>query len=94
MVVAVLRVRLLIEGAGSLKEKRKVLRSTKDRLKKMNISVAEVDDQDKWQSSVLGISAVSGDSAYVNGVMDKVMDCLNSAFDYEVVDSEIEIIHL
>lgn len=60
MVVGVVRVELHIHGATSLKERRAVVRSIRDRLRaRHNISVAEVDAQDVWQRATLGIAAVS-----------------------------------
>lgn len=59
MFVGVVRARLRIHGAKSLKEKRAVLRHIKDRARsRHNVSVAEVDDQDRHQSATLGFAAV------------------------------------
>ncbi|NIV98638.1 DUF503 family protein, partial [Candidatus Saccharibacteria bacterium] len=50
MIIAVLKVDLYLHGAASLKDKRTIVRGIKDRLnKKFNISLAEIDFQDKWQ---------------------------------------------
>ena len=57
MVVGGKRLWLEIAGPASLKEKRRSLRSLKDRLRNMNLAVAEVADQDKWQLATLGIAA-------------------------------------
>ena len=75
MVIGALEVNLLIGGAQSLKDKRMVLRSLKDRIRqKFNVSVAEVEDNDKWQSGVLGIVTVSNDKAHANEVLSKVVN--------------------
>ena len=58
MVVALLSVALHIPEARSLKDKRMVLRSVKDRLKKFNVAAAEVEDQDRTDRAVIGIVAV------------------------------------
>ncbi|MEA2101980.1 MAG: DUF503 domain-containing protein [Thermodesulfobacteriota bacterium] len=94
MVIGALKIRVKIAASGSLKEKRRALRSVKDRLGHMNVSVAEVDDQDKWQASTLGLAAVSNEAAHVNGVMDKVFDRVEGSADLEIIDSHLEIIHL
>jgi uncharacterized protein len=58
--VALCLVRLHLPAVGSLKEKRMVLRSLKDRLRQhYNISVAEVEHQDLWQRATLGIVGIS-----------------------------------
>lgn len=61
MIVGLLTIELHIPHARSLKDKRMVLRSLKDRLKKFNAAVAEVEHQDLWQRATLGIVTI-GDS--------------------------------
>ncbi len=75
MVIGALEVNLLIGGAQSLKDKRMVLRSLKDRIRqKFNVAVAEVEDNDKWQLGVLGIVTVSNDRAHANEVLSRVVN--------------------
>jgi uncharacterized protein YlxP (DUF503 family) len=75
MVIGALEVQLMIGGAQSLKDKRRVLRSLKDRIRRtFNVSVAEVEDNDKWQSAVLGVVTVSNDKAHANEVLSKVVN--------------------
>jgi len=93
MVVAVMSLRLMIPGAHSLKEKRRALRSTKDRLRtQLNVSVAEVDGQDYWQSAVLGIAAVGTDRAYVEGLLDKAVQLVRTNRHVELLGCEKEFI--
>ena len=92
--IGILKVRMRIMGAMSLKEKRKTLKSLKDRMKNMNISIAEVDDQDLWQASTLGLAAVSNEAAHINALLDKVMYSINAHGDVEILDSHIEIMHV
>ena len=57
MIVGVCTVELFIGDSRSLKDKRQVLHSLKDRLRgKFNLSVAEVDGHDLWQKAVLGMA--------------------------------------
>jgi uncharacterized protein YlxP (DUF503 family) len=73
--VGVLRLTLHLPEPGSLKSKRHLLRSAIDRVKaKFNVSVAEVADNDLWQRSVVGVSAVGNDHAFINETLDKVAD--------------------
>lgn len=58
-VVGLLSIELHLPGLRSLKEKRSVLRSLKDRLRKLNVAIAEVDHQDLWQRARLAVVAVS-----------------------------------
>lgn len=69
MVVAVLKIVLSIPQADSLKDKRRVIKSVKDRLRNgFNVSVAEIGDQDIWRSAKLGVAVISEDSSYANGI--------------------------
>ncbi|HOJ13962.1 MAG TPA: DUF503 domain-containing protein [Deltaproteobacteria bacterium] len=94
MVIAALEVRLRIPGAHSLKEKRRVIKSMKDRFAKLNLSVSEVDDNDKWQSAVLGLALVTNDAGFASSVMDRVILDMEDAYEAEMVDVKREIIHL
>ncbi|HOO38078.1 MAG TPA: DUF503 domain-containing protein [Deltaproteobacteria bacterium] len=94
MVIGAFEVRLKVLGARSLKEKRKVLKSLKDRFSRMNISIAEVDDQDKWQAATIGIALVSNDAGYVNSVIDKIDKSLGELPGVEVIHTKVEIMHV
>lgn len=94
MVIGALEVKLSILGARSLKEKRKVVKSLKDRFAKMNVSVAEVEDQDKWQACTLGFAMVSNDSTFVNSALDRIAHGLSEHPDVELMDHHVEIVHL
>jgi hypothetical protein len=72
-VVGVLTMELRIEYAHSLKEKRHVVRSLKDRLReKFNISIAEIDDMDLHNSAVLAAAVVSPSKEFAARVLDAV----------------------
>jgi len=94
VVIGAFKVRFRVIGARSLKEKRKILKSLKDRISRMNVSIAEIDDQDKWQAATLGVALVSNDSAYINSVMDKLSVFLLDFPGMEVLQIETEIIHV
>ena len=92
MTVGVLRVSALLRGAHSLKEKRQVLRSLKDRVRHtFNVAVAEVDDQDFCQSLEVGIATVGTDPRFVNSVLSNVLNFVQALRGLELVDHEIEI---
>jgi uncharacterized protein YlxP (DUF503 family) len=79
MFIGVLRLTLHLPDPGSLKSKRHLLRSAIDRVKaKFNVSIAEVGDNDLWQRSVVGVTAVGNDHAFVNETLDKVADFVAS----------------
>jgi uncharacterized protein YlxP (DUF503 family) len=71
--IAFLTLELRIEAAHSLKDKRQVLRSLKDRLRaSFNVSVAELDAADLWQRATVGVVSISGSRDYLRGLMEKV----------------------
>lgn len=71
--IAFLTLELRIEAAHSLKDKRQVLRSLKDRLRAgYNVSVSELDSTDLWQRATLGVVSISGSRDYLEGLMQKV----------------------
>jgi uncharacterized protein len=94
VIIGALKIRLLIEGSGSLKEKRRILKSIKDKAMGMNASVAEVEDNDLWQAATLGAAFVSNDAAHVNSMMDKFIQGIHNNSNVEVLGSNMEIIHL
>jgi len=68
--IGVLTLELRIEHAHSLKEKRQVVKSLKDRLRhKFNVSVAEIDDQDLHNSSVIAAATVSPSRPFAEKVL-------------------------
>lgn len=95
MFVGVLRLTLHLPDPGSLKSKRHLVRSAIDRVKaKFNVSIAEVGDNDLWQRSVLGVSAVGNDHAFVNESLDKVADFVASMHggQIQVTARDLEIV--
>jgi hypothetical protein len=91
LTVGLLTLQLHIEHSHSLKEKRHVLRSLKDRLRnRFNVSVAEVDGQDTWQRSVVAIATVSGDRQRVQDLLTKVESEAERLLGGDLVGSEVE----
>ena len=71
------------------------MRAIKDRLKNdFNVSVAEVGNQDVWQSLHIGISAVSSDKPCMDGLMAKVVDAIDRMNLAEIVDYKIEVLSM
>jgi uncharacterized protein YlxP (DUF503 family) len=73
MPVACMTIELRIEHAQSLKDRRQVVRSLKEKLAHgFNISVAEMDEAVTWQSATLGVAAISGSRDYLTGLMRQI----------------------
>lgn len=75
MHIGLLTLYLSIDQADSLKDKRRVVKSLVERLRrKFNVSVAEVDDLDVWRRATIGVAVVSNDAKFANQVLNKVAD--------------------
>jgi len=71
--IAFLTLELHIEAAQSLKDKRQVLRSLKDRLRgSFNVSVAELDPSPVWNRATIGVVSISDSHDYLDGLMKNV----------------------
>ncbi len=93
MIIGLCTVELYIPDGHSLKAKRQILLSLKDRLRnKFNLSVAEVGEHDLWQKAVLGLACVANEGAYVNKVLDQALNLIRSVPTIEVIESRIELL--
>lgn len=93
MFIGICTVDLYIPNSGSLKGKRQVIKSIKDRIRQnYNVSVAEIDGHDLWQRVVIGIACVGVEKRYINGVLDKIIDSLQGNHLVEVMKYNIEFI--
>jgi len=94
MNVGTCKISLRIPENSSLKGKRQVVKSLIARIRnKFDIAVAEVDDNDLWQVATIGVCCVSNDQRHANQVLSRVVDfIINSHFDVEILDYEIEIL--
>lgn len=94
MIIGVLTIDIAIRHARSLKDKRQVINSLKDRLKnKYNVSVAEVDNQDILQMASLGIVQAGSDARYTRGTLDTVVDVVRDFRPAQLADYSLEILH-
>ncbi len=94
MVIGSCTIHLHIATAQSLKEKRQVVRSLVARVRnEFNVSIAEVDDQDRWQSARLGVAVVATDQAHAQRQLEAVVsfierqrpDCPLLAYEIELL---------
>jgi uncharacterized protein len=74
MVVGLLTVEMHVPGSQSLKDKRMILRRVKDRLRKFNVAVSEVDHQDLWQRAALAVVTVSTDQRHADRELAAAID--------------------
>jgi len=91
-VVGLLSVELHLADAQSLKDKRMVVRSVVDRLKRLNVAVAEVEYQDLWQRAGISVAAVSASGVQVERALAAALEAIECVHPGLVVRSETEIL--
>ena len=93
MIVGTLRVRLLLRQARSLKDKRQVVKSLKDRLRgKFNVAVAELDFHDVWQSSTVGVVTLSNAEQHVEESLQNVLAEAQRILGPVLVDHSVDLL--
>ena len=93
MKIAAMHFDLHIAAAQSLKEKRQVIRSLKDKLfAHFNVSVAEVGAQDKWQRAEIGVAQVCLEAKSADASMRKIEDFVRSHPGVTILETQREII--
>lgn len=94
MPIAKLTVEISIPHAQSIKDRRQVVRSIKDKLRhSFNVSVAELDGANLWNRATLGVVALSASGSYLAGQMqevDKAIHRLADSLSAEVLESYVE----
>ena len=91
--IGLLLIDLFIPSAQSLKEKRMVVKSLKDRVRsKYNVSIAQLDTEDKWQTATLGISMIGNDQRYMEGCLQDIFNFIEGSHGCEICDHKIEFL--
>ena len=92
MTIGVLQLEIAIHDAMSLKDKRRVVKSIKDRIAHgHNVSIAEVGALDEHRRSILGMAMVSNDSKYVQGALSKLVDFVRAVPQVDLIDYQIDL---
>lgn len=92
MTIGVLEIRLVVREAQSLKDKRRVVKSLKDRLRsRFDVAVAEVGHQDSRQQATLGVAVVGNDESVLGSVLNKVVDFVRLNPNAALCDYSIEM---
>jgi len=92
MIVGTCTVNLRIEGANSLKDKRRVIKSLIGRVKsRFNVAIAEIDLLDQWRSAQLGIACVTNETMHAHSILENVIDFIERDSEIELLDYNTEI---
>lgn len=91
--IGILSVSLHIPDARSLKEKRMVLKSLKDKVRsRFNVSIAELDGHDKWQVAVCDMAMIGGDRRRIDSCLQNILKLIDSHDGLELTDHQIEFL--
>jgi uncharacterized protein len=93
MPVGLLTLELHIPDAQSLKDKRQVVRSLKDKLRReFNVAVAELEHHDVWQRSVIGVVTLSNEEKHLKEVLQNVLEKADGILGSMLINQAIEIL--
>jgi uncharacterized protein YlxP (DUF503 family) len=92
MQIGCLRIEFYLHGVFSLKEKRNIASSIKQKLRnKFNISIAEIEAQDNMNRLVLGVVTVSNNAKMIQRVMDNLINTIEKMTSEEIIDISVEV---
>jgi len=93
MTIGVLQIELTVIDAMSLNDKRRVIKSIKDRISNgNNVSIAEVVALDEHRRCILGLAMVGNDKRYVEGALSKLVDFVKMVPQVSLQDYQIEML--
>ena len=93
MIIGACRIKLHIFESYSLKDKRQVVKSLIERLKaRYNISIAEIDELDSWQTALIGFACDSNKTKHVQSVINNVIKFIDNDGRLEITGQDIEIL--
>lgn len=91
--LAVLMLDFHIPQSHSLKEKRRVIKSFKDKVKnKFNVSITEVAELDKWQRAIFGVSMIGNDQRHLNECLQQIVNMVVYFPEMQLLSSKIEFV--
>lgn len=91
MIVGVLEFQVSVFDAMTLKDKRRVIKSLKDRIgNKYHVSVAEVGHNDSVRTAILGVAMVANETRFVTSALSKIVDFVRAQPQLSLIDYSIE----
>ena len=93
MVVGVLQLEISIPDSMSLKDKRRVVKSIKDRIAHANnVSIAEVGELDHHRKAIIGMAMVANEKGYVEGALSKLVDFIRMVPQVNLIEYQIDLL--
>ena len=93
MIVGILWIDVRVGSSNSLKDKRRIIKSLTTRIRRsFNVSISEIDCQDLWQRSQLGVAFLTTEVRFAQSVLSRIVDAVERHRDITLIDSKIEIV--
>jgi uncharacterized protein len=93
MIIGVLQIELFIPYSMSLKSKRSILKSIKDRVRaQFNVGISETDYLNKWQRALLSIVAVSNEKKHLDAMLNQVERFIEGYHEIQIMERMLEFI--
>jgi uncharacterized protein YlxP (DUF503 family) len=94
VIVGLLKIDLALYEAQSLKDKRRVIKSIKERLSgRFNVSVAEIGALESRKRAVLGVAVVGTETAFLNSCLDTIVDFVRGQTRASLIDYQRDFYH-
>ncbi len=91
MIIGILTIEIMIFHSNSLKEKRMLIKSIKDKIKnKYNIAIAELEYLDKWQRSKIGIVTIGNENSHIENSLQKIFNYLDNWNEFEIIKYDFD----
>ncbi len=92
MLVGVCRIELYVPDSSSLKSKRMIINSIKNKVRnKFNVSISEIDPNEKWQRISLGISMVSNERKFIDMTMGEIIKFIDGDGRLVILNHLVEV---
>ncbi len=93
MITGIMRIEMLSRDTHSLKEKRRIVLSVKEKLKnRFNISIIESGYQDSWKKIEISVAMVSNSRSYVQKVFSQIDEFIFDNYPVEIFNTDIEFV--
>jgi len=93
MIIGICKVTIHIPGSATLKDRRKIVNSLKDKIRhNFNVSVAEVENSNLWQKATLGITCVSDQKDYLAQTISGILNMIKNNGEILITDSQIDFL--
>ncbi|MCR2043140.1 DUF503 domain-containing protein [Anaerosalibacter massiliensis] len=93
MIIGSCTLKLIIYESNSLKDKRQILKSIIAKIQsRFNVSIAEIDLNDSWQTSLIGFACVTNNTSHANQIVSNVLKFIDRDSRVEIIDYNIEIL--